>query len=43
MPLGLAFDPLKAKARLNNIYEFITYHKENTTLHYCKDQVVNAV
>jgi hypothetical protein len=33
----------KAEARLNNIYEFSPYLKENTTLHHYKDQLVNAV
>jgi hypothetical protein len=33
----------KAEARLNNIYEFRPYLKENTTLHHYKDQLVNAV
>jgi hypothetical protein len=31
------------KARLNNIYEFSPYLKENTTLHHYKNQLVNAV
>jgi hypothetical protein len=35
--------PFKAKARLNNIYEFSPNRKENTTLHHYKDQLVNAV
>jgi hypothetical protein len=35
--------PFKAEARLNNIYEFSPYRKENTTLHHYKDQLVNAV
>jgi hypothetical protein len=33
----------EAEARLNNIYEFSPYLKENTTLHHYKDQLVNAV
>jgi hypothetical protein len=35
--------PFEAEARLNNIYEFSPYRKENTTLHHYKDQLVNAV
>jgi hypothetical protein len=32
-----------AEARPNNIQEFSSYRKENTTLHHYKDQLVNAV
>jgi hypothetical protein len=35
--------PFESEARLNNIYEFSLYLKENTTLHHYKDQLVNAV
>jgi N-acetylmuramoyl-L-alanine amidase CwlA len=36
--------PSKTKARLNNIYEFSPYVKENTTLRrYKEDQLVNDV
>jgi hypothetical protein len=31
------------EARLNHTSEFILYLKENTTLHHCKDQLVNAI
>jgi hypothetical protein len=34
---------LVTEDRLNNIYEFSPYLKENTTLHHYKDQLVNAV
>jgi hypothetical protein len=33
----------EAEARLKNTLEFSPYLKENTTLHHCKDQLVNAV
>jgi hypothetical protein len=33
----------EAEDRLNNIYEFGTYRKENTALHQYKDQLINAV
>jgi hypothetical protein len=33
----------ETEARLNNIYDFSPYRKENTTLHHYKDQLVNAV
>jgi hypothetical protein len=33
----------EAEARLNVIYEFSPYLKENTILHHYKDQLVNAV
>jgi hypothetical protein len=35
--------PFEAEARLNNIWEFSPYLKENTTLRHYKDQLVNAV
>jgi hypothetical protein len=36
-------EPFEAEARLNNIYKFISYLKENTALQYYKDQLANAV
>jgi hypothetical protein len=33
----------EGEARLNSILEFSPYLKENTTLNYYKDQLVNAV
>jgi hypothetical protein len=33
----------EAEARLDDIYEFSPYLKENATLHRYKDQLVNAV
>jgi hypothetical protein len=35
--------PKFSLTRLNNIYEFSPYLKENTTLQHYKDQFVNAV
>jgi hypothetical protein len=35
--------PFEAEARLNDIYEFSPYLKENTTFHHNKDHLVNAV
>jgi hypothetical protein len=35
--------PLEAEARLNNIYEFRSHLKQNTTLHYYKGQLAIAV
>jgi hypothetical protein len=35
--------PSEAEARLNNMKEFSPYLKENITLHYYKNQLVNAV
>jgi hypothetical protein len=33
----------EAKARINNVYKFNPYRKENTTLHHYVAQQVNAV
>jgi hypothetical protein len=35
--------PFEAETCLNNIQEFSPYHKENTTLHHYKDQLVKVV
>jgi hypothetical protein len=40
---GHATNAFDAEARLNNIWEFSSYRKENTTLHRYKDQLLNAV
>jgi hypothetical protein len=41
--IDVQFKPFEAEARLNNIYEFRPYRKENTALHRYTDQLVNAV
>jgi hypothetical protein len=37
------FINFETECRLNIIWEFSPYLKENTTLHHYKDQLVNAV
>jgi hypothetical protein len=43
MYVSRVLKPFGAEARLNIIYEFIPYRKENTTRLHCNDQLVNAV